>query len=162
MPNQYSNDTKLQWLIHAVQSHNSNECLLWPFGQLSNRRTYGRLAFHGRKELAHRTAFFIAHNRWPIPCARHSCDIPACINVRHIIEGTQQQNIADRNLRNRQARGERMGGVKLTEEIVRRIRAEYIPHSAEHNTVTLAKKYGVGLSTMWYIVSRVTWKHLSP
>ena len=53
-----------------------------------------------------------------------------------------------------------MGGsnnpiAKLTPEQVEAIRAEYVPHSKEHGTVALGKKYGVNNSTIGNIVRGV-------
>ena len=50
-------------------------------------------------------------------------------------------------------------GRKLSEDEVRQLRHEYdvcrIPHR------TIAKKYGLNESTVWHIVARNTWKHVS-
>src|SRR3974390_1974295 len=49
---------------------------------------------------------------------RHKCDNPSCINLAHIEEGTQQDNMRDKVERGRQARGESHGFAKLKESDV--------------------------------------------
>jgi hypothetical protein len=58
----------------------------------------------------------------------------------------------------KQARGERVAGVKLTEEIVQRIRAA---HAHGATQTRLACVYGVTKENVGYIVRRVTWKHVA-
>ncbi len=57
--------------------------------------------------------------------ARHSCDNPPCCNQAHLIEGTQADNVRDREERGRGHRkyGEDAPRAVLTEELVIRIMA---------------------------------------
>lgn len=72
----------------------------WPF--MGHRHGgYGRLRVEGRLEAAPRVSFFLAHGRWPEPCALHSCDNPPCCNPAHIHEGTHSQNAREREQRGR-------------------------------------------------------------
>jgi len=55
---------------------------------------------------AHRYAWFRVHG--PIPAGivlRHKCDNPICVNVDHIIPGTQAQNIQDMVDKKRYSKG---------------------------------------------------------
>src|ERR1700684_1343891 len=74
---------------------------------------YGRLV-HKRKEiLAHRLAWVLKHG--PIPngiFVLHECDYEPC--VRHIFLGTPQDNMTDKTLKGRQAKGVGAGLNKLT------------------------------------------------
>jgi hypothetical protein len=78
-------------------------CWLWTAGV--NRQRYGQFQLDGRALGAHRYAFFLAHGRWPVPCALHTCDNPTCVNPDHLVEGTRAQNNADMLAKGRQARG---------------------------------------------------------
>jgi hypothetical protein len=53
---------------------------------------------------------------------RHKCDNPRCINPEHLELGTPQDNVRDMVERNRQAKGSRTGGAKLTEKDVIQIK----------------------------------------
>jgi hypothetical protein len=144
---------------------------------------YGRFRFLGKLDLTHRVAFFLAHGRWPEPCALHRCDNRACVNDGHLFEGTKADNAADRNAKGRTAkgdhvdpekrargerhgrkthpsstaRGERTGSSKLTEQDVLDIRSEY----ARGVTMTaIGARRGVSKSTVRAIVVRRTWAHV--
>jgi hypothetical protein len=58
------------------------------------------------------------------------------------------------------ARGERVGGAKLTAEQVRVIRVRYATKGISQRV--LASEYGVSRSTIGLIVERKTWKHILP
>lgn len=55
------------------------------------------------------------------------------------------------------ARGEQHGNAKLTEQIVREIRAK---HAAKQSPVSIQREYHIGSSQFWGIVSRQRWKHV--
>lgn len=79
--------------------------------------------------------------------ARHVCDNRACIRVEHIIPGTRADNVRDRDMRNRTARGTRNGKTKLTPEQVDAIRADHRTHQV------IADAYNVARSTVSMIKS---------
>jgi hypothetical protein len=151
-------DARLLYLKTAIAAHNSDACLIWPFGKMSGG--YGRCYFGaGQRVRAHRLAFYLTHGRWPDPLARHTCDTPACFNPRHVIEGTDAQNAADRNKRNRTKRGEDLPQSKLTEDQVREIRTDCKARiGTEYRR--LADKYDVSPSLIGLIVRRDIWKHV--
>lgn len=152
--NHHKNNTKYKWLLNALATHNSNNCLLWPFAR--DTGGYGLLIFEGRQVLAHRLAFYVANGHWPKPYACHFvCDTRACINPRHLGEGTNQENQADMARKLRHGRR-----VKLTPESVAAIRRDYVRHSKTCNTFALGRKYGVSQSTIVYILKRRSWKYL--
>lgn len=69
--------------------------------------------------------------------ALHTCDIPQCVNIDHIYEGSQKQNIADAKARNRLATGDRHGLRKHPERAFRGPRSE--AHSI--NLATSIKRF---------------------
>lgn len=144
---------KWWWLRGCISNHDSDDCLLWPFG---NNKGYGRCWFVDHYVFVHRLAFYLTFGHWPTPQGRHACDTPACFNPRHILEGTQAQNSADMVSRNRSSKGERHGLSKLTDEDVKDIRSRY----KLGNGNALAKEYGVSNPTIYYIIHRQTWTHV--
>ena len=49
---------------------------------------------------------------------------------------------------------------KLTEQDILYIRKHHAQYSRNYGTRGLAKKFGVGTTTIWEIVTRKTWKHI--
>lgn len=93
----------------------------------------------------------------PIPAGqvvRHSCDNPGCINIDHLLLGTQQDNVDDRETRGRGAKGEKHGRAKLTVENVREIRASTATRAE------LAAKFGVSRSAIQMVQNRKNWQHV--
>ena len=88
---------------------------------------------------AHRLAWALDNGRWPETGAviRHTCDNSACCNPDHLIEGTQQQNVDDR-----QARSDWVPRRKLSPEQV-----DYIL-SSDKPQLTLARELGVSQPTI--------------
>lgn len=159
-----------------VDKKSSDEC--WPWIASRNADGYGNFLLDGRPEKAHRVVFLLVHGRWPQPCCLHSCpegDNPACCNPAHLREGTNSDNVSDREARGRggqdkrrgdrngrytkperSARGERHGRARLNQGRVGYIRQKY----AAGNTTLLwlAKLLGVGKSTVYGVVSDSIWK----
>jgi hypothetical protein len=77
------------------------------------------------------------------------------VNPAHLFLGTHADNHRDRNLKGRQARGERNGFSKLTEEAVRSIRSDPRRRS------TIAAEYGITRHHVGMLKRRDAWKHLA-
>jgi len=85
----------------------------------------------------------------------HRCDTRLCVNPDHLFLGTNDDNVADKVRKNRQAKGEQFSHAVLTEELVRKIRAD------SGSTRYLAKKYGVGKSQVHLVTSGQAWRHVT-
>lgn len=161
----------------------SDNCWLW-LGSYNKITGYGTLSVDHYPRLVHRLSWELSNG--PIPKGKHvlhHCDVKLCVRPSHLFLGTQQDNVADRHAKGRTARGpdkrphprgaaywahrtrdtiargERVGGSKLTEAdvlAIRRLRAE------GWTLDRLAKTYGVRLSNIHMIVTGKTWKHLLP
>jgi hypothetical protein len=130
-------------------------CLLWTGA--AHRLGYGQVVIRGKKFLATRLAWELAHG--PIPaglCICHKCDVAACINVAHLFLGTQRDNMIDKIRKGRanMPRGTQRPDAKLTEEKVRAIRSD--PRSVR----AIARDYGVVHGTIVGIKSRRDWAHV--
>jgi hypothetical protein len=67
-----------------------------------DRDGYGVFTVAGKngqrvKFRAHRVAWAIANRRQPAGVIRHTCDDPPCCRADHLLDGTQADNIADRD-----------------------------------------------------------------
>ena len=90
----------------------------------------------------------------------HKCDVRHCVNPDHLFLGTLMDNTIDMVNKRRQARGEKIANAKLTEKEVRKIRKIYKWRDKEFGTYGLAKKFGTVNSTIHFIITRRTWKHV--
>lgn len=148
--------TGLALLKKLIEEHGSDECLLWPMKR--DRDGYGRVWYEGKTVGVHRLAFFFAHGHWPVPSALHSCDNPPCFNPCHLSEGSNLVNQNQKAERGRSVRGEQQHDAKLTEEVVRKMRAEYVPGKMGFHR--LGKKYGVSKRAARLAITGFLWRHI--
>lgn len=129
---------------------------------------YGVFWLRRRNWKAHRVAWLLAGGMIPDGlCICHTCDVCWCVNPAHLWLGTGVENTADKVAKGRQskgdahrrslvnrARGERQGLARLNEDLVREIRA------SELSSTELARRLGVGLSTVANVRRGNTWRHV--
>lgn len=133
----------------------------WPWTRSTNRRDagYGRFTKNGVDILAHRAAWELANGEKLGADDRvlHDCDNPVCCNPKHLLRGTQKDNVADMVRKGRRAPtiGERHPGAILTDAQVVAIFLDPQPRA------TLARQYSVGKSTIGHIQQRTHWAHLT-
>jgi hypothetical protein len=143
-------------------------CHIWR-SRLNEQDKHGTLNVNGVAIPAYRIALEVKLGR-PIAKgkqANHTCDVRACVNPDHLYEGTQKDNVADAIKRNRFVpppkpttpppihKGEDNNKAVMTEELVRQLRED---KKSGASYVTLAKKYGISVSTVAQIVTGKTWK----
>lgn len=141
-----------------VSSGDRDEC--WEWNGSLNKSGYGQIMGekgNRRPRLAHVISWEIHNNCKTKLCILHSCDNPKCVNPHHLREGTQIENIADTVARDRTCRGERRKTAKLSDNIVRTIRAMY---SSGTPICELAQRCNVAIQTIRDAVARRTWKHV--
>lgn len=120
-----------------------------------SKPTYGVVPYCGKSWMAHRLTYTLFVG--PIPSGRdvlHSCDNMACIRPSHTNPGTHQENMAQRNARGRQARGETSGIAKLTEPEVQQIRYALGSQRA------IAQAFGMSRRAIRSIRDNRCWQHL--
>lgn len=88
----------------------------------------------------------------------HVCDNKICVNPSHLFLGTISDNMKDKNSKNRQARGSKIGNSILNEEIVLEMRKKRLLGCQYQ---TLADEYKIS----WYLVRCICknrqWKHVA-
>lgn len=172
----HTKDTIERFWSKVERSTDNGDC--WEWRACRNRKGYGLFWESGVNRGAHRVAWEIASG--PIPTGLHvlhRCDNPSCVNPSHLFLGTNLDNVRDRGAkgrtfrnpegrtpRSKHSREEMVGinvpGVKLTEDQVREIRRRYTYKHPVHGQQALATEFGVDKKTIWFIVHRVTWRHI--
>ena len=136
----------------------SGDCWLWTGGKAKFGHGLFTMGARGRTIGAHRFAYEQAYG--PIPnglSVCHHCDTPACVRPDHLFLGTRADNSADRDTKDRQAKGETVGASKLTEDDVRAIRSA---PGGWGKIKVLAQCYGVNVRTITSIRHGKIWKHV--
>ena len=149
-------DALLDWML-TVKSIKRKSCIIWQGSIAGN--SYGLITYRGRGIVAHKLAFMLANgltlDQVGKQVVRHSdkCNGERrCINPAHLSLGTQKDN----NLDIVKAGG---GNRKLSDDQVADILREFTTTDMTHSA--LARKYGVTRQTIWDVVNRNTYKHLS-
>ncbi len=122
----------------------------------------GRDQVRGNTIQTHRAAYLVTRGEIPEGLwVLHTCDNRLCCNPDHLWVGTPKENTQDMIAKGRRrkawdvARGEDITLAKLTEDMVRAIRAEPPMTFKE-----LGKKYGISAGTANAVKLRRTWKHI--
>lgn len=126
----------------------------WEWQGQKTPNGYGR--FGGK--MAHRLAHELVNG--PIPSGsvvRHKCDNPPCCNPRHLVAGTQAQNMQDMAKRGRHLAGQKNSRAKLTEDQA----LEILRNPERLGVRQLASKMGVSPSTVSLVRSGKRWAHLA-
>ena len=146
-------------------NNDGSGCHEWQ--RATNAQGYGIFKIGRRQQfIASRVAYFIHHEEDPaslIVC--HTCDNPPCCNPQHLFLGTHKDNALDSLAKGRDAaakgyrwasvnKGEQNAQAKLTESLVREIRAT--PMSQRK----LAEIYGISQTQISKIVRKQAWKHI--
>lgn len=98
-------------------------CWLWT--TYTTSKGYGAFYLKGKNRRAHRASWEIHNGNIPSGFSvLHKCDIPSCVNPKHLFLGTNQDNVDDKVKKGRQshAKGEKHGICKLNDFQVRVIK----------------------------------------
>ena len=139
-----------------VEFEPNTGCWLW--SSTVNPYGYGNYYYGGKAYMAHRYSYTIYKGKIPKGLVvRHTCDTGICVNPAHLLIGTQQDNIDDRQRRGRQryAVGTQLPHAKLTEEQIPEIRKLEGVMSQRK----IAALYGVTQHPIGMIFINKSWKH---
>ncbi len=124
-------------------------CWLWHGAK--DGRGYGALSLRGKATKAHRISY--SEYIGPIPYdlkILHKCDIPNCVNPKHLFAGTSAQNTQDMCAKGR-ARG---GNEKLNKAQVIAIRGD------SRMGKIIAREYKIHPSSVSLIKNKKIWRHI--
>jgi HNH endonuclease len=149
----YNALTKKRLLEKTIQN---GDCLL--FNKTYIGQKYGSIWYKGNQERAHRVSWMLENG--PIPkgfVVMHICDVPQCVNPKHLTIGTQHQNIMDCIAKRRQKQrcGEYSPKSKLTWDLVAKIKELLHQNVA---CAEVARMFGTDKTTISNIKNGKTWK----
>lgn len=142
-----------------IDKKGEDDC--WEFIGCRNSDGYGRIGTTPSKnESAHRIIYKLEKGDIPKGnVVMHTCDNPPCCNPKHLILGTQNDNIQDMVSKQRHVYNtkENCNFAKLTEKQVIEIKNKYTGKRGDK--VKLAKEYSVVVTTITNILNNKTWKN---
>lgn len=146
-------------LAEYTDRRGPDECWEWTCGRDDDG--YGEISVGGssKHRRAHVVAWELANDRL-VPagyCVMHVCDNPPCVNPGHLLLGTNLDNLADRDRKGRQQRGEQHARARLTEADVRNIRRAW---KRGESLTALGVEYGTTPQNIYSIVHRKSWTHI--
>jgi hypothetical protein len=141
----------------------------WPWQRMLDKKGYGQLTVLGRYDragtsfFAHRIMFELTNGLTLSPDVKvlHTCDNPPCINPKHLVSGTQADNVRHMIIRGRaqynlnKVKGSTHHGA-LIDEITAR---DIFQSTLSMNRA--AKHFGVSRDIVNHIRTGRTWTHVT-
>jgi len=128
---------------------NEDNCWIWQGCKFTN--TYGQILYSTKSYNAHMMSYITFNGLIPHDkVVRHTCDNKLCVNPKHLILGTQSDNILDYYIRGGKSK-------KLNEEAVKVIKWMFKYKNYRGLSIKLAALYGVSLSTIIRVKNNQIW-----
>lgn len=126
-----------------VDVRGPDECWLWTGARTA--KGYGNIGISKdgkfRAQYAHRLSYVLQYGEIPPGlCILHSCDVPACVNPKHLRTGTKRENAQDSK-----ERGTNPQWTRTTQAQRKEIAQRY---AAGETSKALAKEYGLNTTTV--------------
>ena len=135
-----------------------NKAGCWIWTRYVNDVGYGTASFLGKNIMAHRLSWMLYRGDVPAGmCVCHKCDVPECVNPRHLFVGTYTDNMQDAARKGRTLRGDRNPSrvySALGTEAAHEIRHRRM--SGEKGRA-LAREFGVSAQTVCNIYKGRSW-----
>jgi hypothetical protein len=131
-------------------------CWLWT--GTTHKSGYGSIYMNGKNVRAHRAAYLLHIGKIPSGInVLHRCDVPSCVNPKHLFLGTHTDNMQDKVEKGRcnALIGIENPRAKISERDVIEIRRRH----GERQT-SLAKEFNVSQSSISNILNRDSWRHI--
>lgn len=133
-------------------------CLEAQFGEI-DKDGYRRITVGDRRIRVHRFVWLLCFGEIPEgKIVRHKCDNPPCVNPFHLLLGTNEDNVSDRQQRQRHSYGEGHYAAKITE---RTAKAIIVALQEDSSQTAIARSFGVSKWLVNDIKIGKSWKHLS-
>ena len=146
------------WDRVEAQTVKNGDCL--DFTGHKDECGYGRIRGEkGKLIRIHRAAYEKNHGEIPAGMVvMHSCDKPACINIRHLKLGTQAENIKDMDIKGRRVAliGSQQPMAKVNEEDVRLIKERLKTETC----AAISRDYQVSEELIRNIKKNRRWTHV--
>lgn len=151
-----SSGERLRFITEVALPHESDECLVWPYGR--DRNGYGQFRHEGVSMGPHRYICIVCHGE-PGPIrmeASHSCGKGhlGCVNPKHIRWATPKENNGEKVEHGTLQVGSKHHQAKLTEENVLKIKEL---RKQGLTLKSIAYEFGVSDSTIGMICSQKRW-----
>lgn len=121
----------------------------WPYTNATNSEGRPYFRVNGKNVLAYRLVYELMIGPPGKKMVRHKCDNPICCNPKHLILGSNQDNMNDLKER------ERHGLPHHTVRAIRKLAKQGHTHAA------IAELYGIGRSTVTEMVGEVNYAHVT-
>lgn len=145
-----------QQIWSRIKIGETEEC--WEWTGSKTEVGYGQKWFCGKPMYVHRLIYELEIGEIGNKHVLHRCDNRLCCNPEHLFLGTNAENMLDRNLKKRTAKGSGNSNSKITEEVVREMRRLYREESVP--TVEIAKQFNVSRHTAIRVVKYQAWTHV--
>ena len=143
--------------FHTKYTKQANGCWVW--NACKNYTGYGVMIINRKTMLAHRMSAQLAGINIEGLNVCHTCDNPSCVNPNHLYAGTQADNMTDRDTKGRTPKGKVHYNARLTDNDVKYIRKN-CRYGRNGNVKLLAEQFGIGVTYVYNIMKRKTWKHI--
>lgn len=143
-----------------------SESQCWNWKAFRDRDGYGffkvQIKGKGRNARAHRVAYLLFGGTLdPGMLLLHTCDNPSCVNPKHLVPGSNTDNMRQRSARNRMKpqHGEANPANKLTDDLVRQILA-VLAKPDPPSQKEIGRQFGVSQMTISLLSQGKIWLHI--